>query len=537
MNKLNGLIVFSLFFLNLSETCAGGLREASAAVGAPSGANPATLAPSAFHGYVPAYVGGVPSASAASVPTSITTAVSQPAAGMPARTSAAGEVRKLSQDIQPETQAIGDARSSPETAADAADVIAKAVTGEKPHVVIVGGGFGGVAAAQALSRHPVRVTLLDRTNYHLFQPLLYQVATGGLPASHIAQPLRQVLKNSPNVRVMYGEAVGVDLEGRRLLLADGELTYDRLILAAGVRPNYFGHPEWAQHAPPLKGVEDALEIRRRILTAFELAEKESDERRRKDLLTFVVIGGGPTGVELAGAISELSREYRGPGDEKPRIIIVEGAPRILSFLDHTQAQDEALMHTLTQRGIEVRTGTLVTGIKEGLVETKNGDITAGTILWAAGIEASPLSKTLGSALDKSGRVEVLPDLSIAGHPEASVIGDLAVFKQDGKPLPGLAAVAIQMGRHAAKNILLSLTGQVSLPFSYRDRGVIAVLGRHAAFGHIGRIHLAGLFGWLAWIIIHVSLVRGWHNRIAVAFEWAWTYLTGGRNNRIIIKSR
>lgn len=407
----------------------------------------------------------------------------------------------------------------------------------EPHVVVVGGGFGGLYAAFALTRQPVRVTLADRRNYHLFQPLLYQVATAGLSPGDIAQPIRHILRRSPNVAVLLAEATAVDVEHRRLVLADGELPYDYLILATGASHAYFGREEWRPYAPGLKDIEDALEIRRRVLLAFEAAEQEPDEGRRLALLTFVIVGGGPTGVELAGALAEiardaLARDFRAIDPTQARIVLLEAGARILpSFAAPLSA---AAARCLAGLGVEVRTHSAVTRIAPGLVEIGPARVLAETVLWAAGVTASPLAATLGVPLDKAGRVLVEPDLTIPGHPEVCVIGDLAAFvHQDGAPLPGMAPVAIQMGRHAAANILRAVRGETMRPFRYRNKGIMATIGRHAAVAEIGRLRLTGLIAWLVWLAAHIFFLIGFRNRLLVMIEWAWAYVTFNRGVRLI----
>jgi NADH dehydrogenase len=407
----------------------------------------------------------------------------------------------------------------------------------RPHVVIAGGGFGGLYAAVALARQPVRVTVVDRRNFHLFQPLLYQVATAGLAPGDIAQPLRHILSGRSTIDVVLAEAVGVDLESRLLLLADGPLSYDYLILATGVSHTYFGHEQWRALAPGLKTVEDALEIRRRVLLAFEMAEREADPDRRQALLTFVVVGGGPTGVELAGALAEVARhalagDFRRIDPAQSRIILVEASPRLLGVF--VPSLSEAAERRLVSLGVEVRTSTEVTHIGPGVVVAGPAHIAAQTVLWAAGVEASPVARTLGVPLDRAGRVLVEPDLTVPGHPEVLVVGDLAAFRhQGGTPLPGMAPVAIQMGRHAARNILRSILGKPSLRFRYRDKGMMATIGRNAAIAQIGRLRLQGFLAWLTWLIVHIFFLIGFRNRALVLFEWTWMYLTFNRGVRLI----
>ncbi len=406
-----------------------------------------------------------------------------------------------------------------------------------PHVVIVGGGFGGLYAARALSGQPVRVTLVDRRNHHLFQPLLYQVATAALSPGDIAQPIRHVLRRSRNLAVVLAEATAVGVARRRLVLADGELGYDYLILATGASHAYFGHEEWRPHAPGLKDIEDALEIRRRVLLAFEAAEREPDEARRRALLTFVIVGGGPTGVELAGALAEVARDalahdFRAIDPRQARIMLLEAGPRLLpTFSERSGA---AATRHLAARGVELHTRQAVTRIGPGLVEAGSLRIAAETVLWAAGVTGSPLAQTLGVPLDRAGRVLVQPDLTIPGHPEVYVIGDLAAFlHRGGTPLPGMAPVAIQMGRHAAANVLRAARGEPPRPFHFHDRGVMATIGRNAAVAEIGAFRIDGLLGWLIWVVVHIFFLIGFRNRLLVMVEWAWAYVTFNRGVRLI----
>jgi NADH dehydrogenase len=406
-----------------------------------------------------------------------------------------------------------------------------------PHVVIVGGGFGGLYAALALADKPVRVTLLDRRNHHLFQPLLYQVAAAALNASDIATPLRSILRKAANITVLLAEVESVDLANRRLVLDRDEMGYDALILAAGASHSYFGHDEWEIFAPGLKTLEDALEIRRRVLLAYETAEREHDGAEQQALLTSVVIGGGPTGVELAGALGEISRQtiardFRLIDPTEARIILVEGGPRIL------QSFPESLSHkavdALTRVGVEVRCGAVVTRVTPDAVWLGGEQIRARTVLWAAGVAAAPLARTLGVPLGRAGHVLVEPDLSIAGHPEVFAIGDMCTFlHQTGAPLPGVAPVAIQQGRAAANNVLRRLNGLATQPFRYRDRGSMATIGRAAAVAMVGRLQLSGYPAWLAWLFVHIIFLIGFRNRFLVLFEWAWAYITWHRGARLI----
>jgi NADH dehydrogenase len=408
------------------------------------------------------------------------------------------------------------------------------------HVVVVGAGFGGLKAVRALRGAPVRITLVDRRNHHLFQPLLYQVATAALSPADIAYPVRSILRHQRNASVLLAEAVAVDRPARELVLSDGRLRYDYLVLAPGARHAYFGHDAWEKSAPGLKTLEDALEIRRRILLAFERAERETDRSRRGALLTFVVVGGGPTGVELAGAIGEISREvlvrdFRAIDPREARVLVLEAGPRILpSFAESLARKAEESLSTL---GVEVRTGSAVTEVKEGIVEAGGATIAAGTVLWAAGVRASPLAATLAVGLDRAGRVLVEPDLSIPGDPRIFAIGDVAAFlQQTGEQLPGVAPVAIQQGRHAAVTILSDLAGRPREPFRYRDRGSLAVIGRARAVADFGRLRLSGFLAWLTWCFVHILLLIGFRNRALVLFEWAWAYATDKRAARLITGS-
>ena len=406
-----------------------------------------------------------------------------------------------------------------------------------PCVVIVGGGFGGLNAARRLADRPVRVTLLDRHNYHLFQPLLYQVASAALSPADIASPLRSILRRAANVSVILGEAKTVDLVGRRVILDQGELAYDALILAAGAGHSYFGHDDWELLAPGLKTLEDALEIRRRVLMAFEAAEREADGAERRALLTFVIVGGGPTGVELAGALAEISREtiahdFRVIDPTQARVILLEGGPRVLpSFPEPLSLSAEAALRAL---GVEVRTQSTVTRITHDAVWVGGEQIRSRAVLWAAGVAASPLARSLGVPLDRAGRVLVEPDLSVPGYPETFVIGDLCAFlHQTGEPLPGVAPVAIQQGRAAADNAWRRLSGEPTRPFRYHDKGSMATIGRAKAVAVRGRLRLSGFPAWLAWLFVHILFLIGFRNRFIVIFQWAWAYFTYQRGARLI----
>ena len=406
-------------------------------------------------------------------------------------------------------------------------------------MAVLGAGFAGLAAARALARAPVKVVVVDRRNHHLFQPLLYQVAAAALNPADIAQPIRRVLRRQRNAEVLLAEVTGVDLARRRVLLADGEIEYQQLILATGATHSYLGHPDWAALAPGLKTVEDALEIRRRVLTAFERAEREPDAGRRRALMTFVIVGGGPTGVELAGALAEIARrtlaaDFRHIAPERSRVVLVEAAPRVLPT--YPEALSGSARRQLERLGVEVHTGAPVSAIDEGGAVVAGDRLEAATVLWAAGVEASPLARSLRTALDRAGRVRVNPDLSVPGHPEAYVVGDLAWLEEDGRPIPGVAPAAIQEGRHAAKNVLRALRGEPGLPFHYRDKGLLATIGRGAAVAAIGRVRLTGLLAWLAWLLVHIYFLIGFRNRLAVLLQWAWSYLTFERGARLITET-
>ncbi|MBD1888252.1 NAD(P)/FAD-dependent oxidoreductase [Trichocoleus sp. DQ-A3] len=421
-----------------------------------------------------------------------------------------------------------------------------AVENQSPHhVVIVGGGFGGLYAAKALSGAPVHVTLVDKRNFHLFQPLLYQVATGTLSPADISSPLRAVLSESKNTKVLMGEVKDIDPQQRKVILAGEELIYDTLIVATGVSHFYFGNDQWATVAPGLKTVEDALEMRRRIFMAFEAAEKETDPEKRRAWLTFAIIGGGPTGVELAGAIAELAystlkRDFRNIDTSEAKILLLEGMDRILPpYTPELSAKAEASLQRL---GVTVQTKTLVTNIAENIITTKQGDkieqIPARTTLWAAGIKASPMGKVLaertGAAIDRVGRVIVESDLSIAGHPNIFVVGDLASFShQNEKPLPGVAPVAMQEGEYVANLIRQRIAGYSMAPFQYIDRGSMAVIGRNAAVVDLGYVKFSGLLAWLTWVFVHIYFLIEFDNKLIVMLQWGWNYWTRKRGARLI----
>ena len=411
------------------------------------------------------------------------------------------------------------------------------MAGKPPHVVIIGGGFGGLAAAQALKRAPVAITLIDRRNHHVFQPLLYQVATAGLSPGDIAAPIRWILRRQRNVRVLLAEATSIDLASRTVYLDDGTLAYDYLIVATGATHAYFGHPEWAPHAPGLKTLDDALEIRRRMLLAYERAEREPDPGAQRRLLTFIVVGGGPTGVEMAGAMAEIARqtladEFRRISPPQARVILVEAGPTILpAFPGDLRAHAR---RSLADLAVEVREGTPVTRIDQCGVSIGSDRIEAGTVIWAAGVAASPLARSLGVELDRAGRVPVTPELTVPNRGEVFVIGDLATLAgRDGKPLPGVAPVAQQQAKHAARNIQRLIERQPLRPFRYRNYGSLATIGRASAIADFGRVHLSGYLGWLVWLFIHIMKLVGFRNRVLVLVQWAGAYLTYQRSVRLI----
>lgn len=410
----------------------------------------------------------------------------------------------------------------------------------QPHVVIVGGGFGGLTCAQALKNVPVRVTLLDRTNHHVFQPLLYQVAMAGLSPADIAAPIRAVLRKQKNVSVLLGEAVGVDFAGKTVKLRDGALPYDYLVLATGGRTSYFGHDEWEQYAPGLKDLDDAVEIRRRVLLAFEAAEKETDEQRRKELMTFVVVGGGPTGVELAGSVAELARyvldrDFRSIYPEFAEILLLEGGPRILpSFAEELSVSAE---EQLSKLGVKVRKNAKVTNIDATGVYLGDRKINAATVIWGAGVRATALTQKLGLPIDRAGRVQIQPDLTVPGYSNVFAIGDMTYLEQDGKPLPGVSPVAMQMGRQVAQNIQRALLQQPYDAFRYVDKGSMATIGRNAAIAELGKVRLSGFPAWMAWLVVHLFFLIGFRNRIAAVFNWAWMYFTYQRGARLITGRR
>jgi NADH dehydrogenase len=401
----------------------------------------------------------------------------------------------------------------------------------------VGAGFAGLYAAKALARAPVRVTIVDRRNHHLFQPLLYQVATAALNPADIASPIRSVFRGRDNVSVVLGEATAIDVAGRRVVLADGAIPYDFVIVAAGATHSYFGHDEWAEHAPGLKSVEDALEIRRRLFLAFERAERQPDPAARQAWLTFVLVGAGPTGVEMAGALAEIARhamprEFRTIDPASARVVLVEAQPRVLP--PYPAALSEEARRQLARRGVEVRTGAAVTAIDADGVSLGAERIAARTVVWAAGVQASPLARSLGTPLDRAGRVKVEGDLSIPGHPEVLVVGDLAAIEEAGRPVPGVCPAAIQEGLHAAANVARASHGEPTRPFRYLDKGDFATIGRGDAVGRLrGGLRVKGALAWIAWLAIHVYFLIGFRNRVAVLLQWAWAYVTFRRGARLI----
>lgn len=407
-----------------------------------------------------------------------------------------------------------------------------------PHVVIVGGGFGGLWAARALRGAPVRITLLDRGNHHLFQPLLYQVATAGLSAPNIAAPLRHILRRQRNVTVLMGEAAGVDPGARQVSLADGRrLDYDHLLLATGATHAYFGHDDWAAHAPGLKTLDDALNIRRRVLTAFERAEAEADPDTRAAWLTFAIVGAGPTGVELAGTLAEIARhtlhgEFRRADPRQARVLLLEAGPRVLSSFP--EALSAKAQRQLERLGVEVRTGVPVSAIDADGVTLGEARIAARTVLWAAGVAASPLARDLGAPLDRAGRVLVDPDLRVPGHPEIHVIGDLAAVRMGERAVPGVAPAAKQMGRYAGRAIRARLRGVEPPPFRYRDFGNLATIGRMAAVVDLHGFRFSGLLAWWFWLAAHVFFLIGFRNRMVVLIDWAQAYWSYQRSARIIL---
>ncbi|HYM70835.1 MAG TPA: NAD(P)/FAD-dependent oxidoreductase, partial [bacterium] len=413
----------------------------------------------------------------------------------------------------------------------------------RPRVIVVGAGFGGLAAARALARHPVHVTVIDRKNHHTFQPLLYQVATTVLSPGQIAYPIRRILRGRRNVDVILGGVTGIDVAAQTVRLGDRSLRYDYLIVATGARHSYFGHPEWETLAPGLKTVEDALEIRRRVLLAFELAERDAaiggDSDGSGRAPAFVVIGGGPTGVELAGALADiarraLARDFSRIDPRHARIVLVEGGPRILPALPDDLSRKA--VEQLTRLGVDVRTSAMVTAVEPGVVRMRDEALPAAVVVWAAGVTSSPLGAQLGD-VDRTGRIRVAKDLSLPDHPEVFIVGDLAAFgTEDGRSLPALAAVATQQGKVAAANVWRSVRGSPRAPFRYADKGNLATIGRRAAVAQFGRLHVSGFTAWVMWLFVHLLLLVGFRNRLAVLSEWAWAYFTSERSARLITGS-
>ena len=423
-----------------------------------------------------------------------------------------------------------------------------ASSGENPHIVIVGGGFAGLAAARGLQRAAVRITLIDRRNFHLFQPLLYQVATGGLSPAEISAPLRSILSRQKNVTVLKGEVTGFDLASHQISFDDQTLGFDYLIVATGAKHHYFGHPEWEDYAPGLKTIEDATRIRANLLAAFERAEVASDANERDSLLTFVIVGAGPTGVELAGALAELAhwtlrREFRNIDPRSARILLIDGADRVLpTFAKRASVNATASLERL---GVEVCTGQRVTSIDSDGVSIRDSAsesrISSQTVLWASGVAASPLAQTLASecgiALERGGTVPSRSDLTLEGYPNVFVLGDMAcVVDRDGKPLPGIAPVAMQQGQYVARSLSARLTGRSSKPFKYRDKGQLAVIGRASAAAEVRGVHLSGYPAWILWLFVHILYLADFGNRLLVLFEWGYSYLTRRRGARLITRS-
>ena len=411
---------------------------------------------------------------------------------------------------------------------------------ERPHVVIVGGGFGGLYAARELARHPIRVTLIDRKNHHTFQPLLYQVATAVLSPGEIASPIRSILHRYRNISVILGEVVGFDLGARQVLLREFAMGYDYLMVAGGATHSYFGHNDWEELAPGLKSVEDALEIRRRVLLAYEIAERRAVAGEPPAPLNFVVIGAGPTGVELAGALAgmahhALKHDFRSIDPARSRVILLEGGPRVLpSYPEDLSRKAEAQLRKLN---VEVHTSTMVTEVEPGAVRVGKQSLPAAVVLWAAGVRASSLGAKLGAETDRAGRVLVNQDLSVPGHPEVFVIGDLAAFKtENGRMLPGVAQVAMQGGAAAARNIWMLMKDRSTEPFRYRDKGNLATIGRAAAVAELGKLHFSGPLAWMLWLLIHIMFLIGFRNRLVVMTNWVWAYFTRGSGIRLITGS-
>jgi NADH dehydrogenase len=413
---------------------------------------------------------------------------------------------------------------------------------EKKRVVVIGGGFAGLWTVRALRKAPVSITLIDRNNHHLFQPLLYQVATAGLAAPSIAAPLRHILRDQRNATVLMGEVTAIDKDARQVSVGERRIPYDYLLVASGATHAYFGHDEWARHAPGLKNLDDAFAIRARILSAFEEAEAAASNAACAACLTFVVIGGGPTGVELAGTLAEiarhtLARDFRNIDPRQARVMLIEAGPRVLSaFAEDLSAKARKQLEKL---GVEVHTGAAVSEIGKDFLRFGEQRVAARTILWAAGVAASPLGRQLvgesgSTELDRAGRVRVQPDLSLAAHPEVFVAGDLASVTSDGKPVPGVAPAAKQMGAQVARNILARISGQATRPFKYTDFGALATIGRHSAVAQLPKLRFSGAFAWWFWLVLHIYFLIGFRSRLIVLINWAWAYFTYARGARIII---
>lgn len=413
---------------------------------------------------------------------------------------------------------------------------------DTPRIVVLGGGFGGLAFCQSFPTSRARITLVDRQNHHLFQPLLYQVATAGLSAADIAQPIRSILSDHPNVEVVLDKVVDIRLPEKTVVLAGGALPYDYLVIALGGATSYFGHPEWEQFAPGLKSLDDALRIRREILLAFEKAEASTTAEDRERFLTIVVVGGGPTGVELAGAFAELAqhvltRDFRHIDPADAKVVLIEASPVVLSHLPFELAS--SAQQQLASLGVDVRTSTRVLSIQKGRVETSGGVINAENIVWAAGVSATPLSRKLGVELDRAGRVKVAPDLSVPGHPEAFVIGDMALaYQENGTPVPGVSPAAMQMARHVATLVNDEMDVGPTAPsgrpaFRYWDKGTMATIGRSKAVAKIGDLEFSGFMAWMAWLAIHLIFLVGFRNKASVLFSWAYSYFTYKRGARIV----
>ncbi|MEO6845907.1 MAG: NAD(P)/FAD-dependent oxidoreductase, partial [Chthoniobacterales bacterium] len=419
----------------------------------------------------------------------------------------------------------------------AEDIMDNADKSSLPVVVIIGGGFGGLSAARKLANAPVKIVLIDRSNHHLFQPLLYQVATAGLSPADIAKPIRSILSGQKNVGVVFDEVTGIDVAKKLVHTGDLTFGYDYLIVAAGARHSYFGHPEWEKFAPGLKSIDDATAIRRRILTAFEIAEKSTASEDMQAALTFVVVGAGPTGVEMAGAIAELARftlakDFRRIDPTSAKVLLIEAGPRVLpSFAP--ELSSKALTY-LENMHVDVRLNHRVEDVGDGYVIVNGEDIITRTVIWAAGNAATPLAKDLGAETDKQGRMLVKDDLSVPGHPEIYAIGDMAFIKDKaGKPVPGVSPAAMQEGKHAADNIVLQIHGKPTRPFYYFDKGSLATIGRHTAIADLHGIHLGGFIGWLIWAFVHLFFLIGFKNRLFVFFNWAWAYFKYNKGSRLI----